>query len=62
MTGDEFKRRLADHGLTQAQAADKLGVGLRTVARWATGETPVPLWVDRLLGCWDRMIEVGLAP
>lgn len=34
---------------TQADVADALGVDVRTVRRWLTGETTVPAWTDRLI-------------
>jgi hypothetical protein len=32
-------------GLTQAEAAARLGVALRTYARWEAGRGPIPRWI-----------------
>lgn len=41
MTPEAFKALLKRHGLSYAQAAERLDVTRRTVIRWATGATPI---------------------
>lgn len=41
MSPAAFRALLAAAGLTQAQAADRLGVHLNTVSRWARGRTNI---------------------
>lgn len=48
MKSTEFRRLLADLGLTQEQAATMLGVSLRSTNGWANGK-PIPLAVGELM-------------
>ena len=41
MTPDAFRELLATKQLTQAVAAEKLGVSRRTVIRWCAGDTRI---------------------
>jgi len=42
MTPAQFKNAIARLGLKQAEAAKFLGVGLRTVEHWVTGDRRIP--------------------
>lgn len=59
MTANQFRTAIAALGLTQAGAAEFLGVSLRTSQGWALGEYPVPLAVARLL---RLMVKMKLSP
>jgi transcriptional regulator with XRE-family HTH domain len=48
MTGNQFRRALADLGLTQEAAAELLGLGERTVTGYAGGR-PIPVPVAILI-------------
>ena len=48
MTGEEFKRALADLGWKQADLARKTGTHRNTVSGWAADGAP--LWVSEYLG------------
>lgn len=52
MSPDELKRRLAELGLSQSEAARRMGVNLRSLQRWIAGETDVPAMAVALLDCW----------
>ena len=49
MTPDQYKDIILSLGLTQAQAAAILGVNERTSRRYALGESPIPVTVEKLL-------------
>jgi len=49
MTATDLKRTLKDLGWTQAQLAERLGVDLATVSRWANGHLPVPQYAVAFL-------------
>lgn len=50
MTAAQFRRALLELGLdTQEDAARVLGISRRTVIRHFADETPVPLYVQRLI-------------
>lgn len=55
MTGDEMRAWRQRHGLTQAQAADVLGVTPECVAGWERGRFAVGAGAGRLCDCWDVM-------
>jgi transcriptional regulator with XRE-family HTH domain len=42
MTKKEFKRLRKSIGYTQARLADEMGLFIRTVSRWETGEVVIP--------------------
>ena len=42
----EIRRRL---GLTQTELAARLGVNIRTIIRWESGETPISLMAELAL-------------
>lgn len=42
MSADEFRKVIADLGMTQVEAAAALEVDARTVRRWALGERAIP--------------------
>lgn len=41
MNLEELRKLRADHNLTQAQLAARMGVSARTLSRWESGETPI---------------------
>lgn len=41
-SAEDFRKAIADLGLTQVEAAEVLEVDTRTVRRWALGERAVP--------------------
>jgi transcriptional regulator with XRE-family HTH domain len=42
MKGSEFAKMRRQAGFTQAQIAREIGVTIRSLTRWETGETPIP--------------------
>ena len=54
MTPDELREARARLGLTQAQLAEWLAVGLRTVKGWESGRSPVPKAVELALKCREK--------
>jgi DNA-binding XRE family transcriptional regulator len=58
MTAKQYRDALAKLGLTQGQAADFLGVSLRTSNAYANGE-PIPEAVAKLL---RLMVRLNLEP
>jgi len=59
MNARDFDFHIASLGFDQGQAADFLGVTLRTVHNWVHGERPVPKAVAMLL---RLMIKYRLKP
>ena len=61
MNPDDFRRYRKTLDLTQKELAEVLEVGIRTVQRWETGETPIPgpagLCVDIMSLCCTVEIE-----
>ena len=49
MTSNDLKHALKSLGWTQTHLADRLGVDLATVSRWANGHLPVPQYVAAFL-------------
>lgn len=49
MTAADLKHALKSLGWTQAYLADRLGVDLATVSRWANGHLPVPQYASAFL-------------
>ena len=41
MTGQELRELIQRAGMTQAEAAERIGVHLRTLLRWLSGETKI---------------------
>jgi DNA-binding transcriptional regulator YiaG len=54
MTGREFEKLRESLGVTQAALADLLDVEARTVRRWASGASDVPLAVALLMTFWGK--------
>ena len=54
MTPEQFTRLRNGLGLTQAQAAERLGVHRVTVARWEAGMRAIPEPTARL---WTRIAQ-----
>jgi plasmid maintenance system antidote protein VapI len=48
MTGKQYRKALAELGLTLTSAAEMFGVARKTSNRWAAGTTPVP-WSTAVL-------------
>jgi hypothetical protein len=62
MKAKRFNELVSRLGLrTQAEAADVLGIGLRSFVRYANGQAPVPVSVRRLLLMLVRH-EPGIPP
>ena len=59
MTNDELNGHLSTLGLTQAEAAQLLGVSARTLRRWFEGEE-VPGPAQAALRAWRRLAERNL--
>lgn len=53
MTKTQFREALERLGLTQGQAAEALGLTIRTINGYANGE-PIPATVARLLAMYLR--------
>lgn len=58
MEADELREALRRLDLTQQEAADLLGVSLRSVQGWATGERSVPEPAARLVRTWIQRPDV----
>jgi len=54
MTDAQFRRALKALRLTRRALAERLRVNVRTVYRWASGESAVPEVVALLLVCWQE--------
>lgn len=50
MTKEEVKQIRLKNNLTQTQFGEKLGVTLRTVQKWESGQHPVSETVVKLIG------------
>lgn len=61
MTGQEVQEHLQTLGLTQAEAAQLLGVSTRTLSRWCTGGEAVPGPAEAALRAWRRLDKRVLA-
>lgn len=57
MTGTELKNSLRSLGWKQSQLAERLGVDLATVSRWANGHLPVPQYASAYLGLALKLRE-----
>jgi len=55
MTAAEFTAIKAKCGLSQSKLVKILGKSIRTISRYETGKTPIPLLVERFM----REIENG---
>jgi transcriptional regulator with XRE-family HTH domain len=51
VTSQQYRAALERLGWTQAEAAAELGVDARTSRRYALGECPIPLTVQKLIEC-----------
>lgn len=49
LDGDGLRRLLGRHGYTYAEAAVELGVGLRTLQAWISGERDIPATTRALI-------------
>ena len=58
VTADELREALAELGLNQTQAAERLDVSLRTVQNWCAGVHEVPGPVVVLIRTWLRHPEL----
>jgi DNA-binding transcriptional regulator YiaG len=58
VTPDELRAVLDDLGLSQLEAARRLGVSGRTVQAWAGGTNAVPGPAERLLRTWQAHPEL----
>ena len=52
MTKTQFRDALERLGLTQGQAAKRLGLTIRMVNNYANGRYPVPVLVEEVLHLW----------
>jgi len=61
MTAAQLRKLLDSHGVSQREAARKLGLNERTMRLYVSGDLPVPLVVElallRVLGEEDRAID-----
>src|ERR1700691_5215486 len=55
MTGQEVQEHLQALSLTQADAAQLLGISPRTMTRWCTGGEEVPGPAEAALRAWRRL-------
>lgn len=49
MKPSDLLKTLQSLKLTRAEFAELVGKSDRTVRRWLSGTSPIPIWVDRLL-------------
>jgi transcriptional regulator with XRE-family HTH domain len=54
MKGGELGKLLRDHGITQTEAARRLGVSSSTVSRWVIGDCGLPPHVVATIRAWRR--------
>jgi len=54
MTSAQLRTALKGLRLSRRQCAKRLRVNVRTVYRWASGESEVPETVALLMNCWLR--------
>jgi transcriptional regulator with XRE-family HTH domain len=59
MTNDEFRSALKSLGLRQRWLAQRLGLAVSTVNRWATGEAPVAPYVPFVLDLLRERREIA---
>jgi len=52
LTGKQLQAALERLGMTQAEAAKRLGVTDRTVRRWVAGDTRIPEAVTIVVRSW----------
>ena len=54
MSPQQFRQVLRQLGLSQVQAAKRLGVNPRTLRRWVAGDSRIPESVGLVLQLWLR--------
>ena len=54
MTPAQFRAALKALRLSRGQLAKRLRVNVRTVYRWASGDSEVPETVALLMNCWQE--------
>lgn len=54
MTDAQFRGALKRLKLSRGKLAKLLGINVRTVYRWASGESDVPEGIALLLDCWEH--------
>lgn len=52
MSRTELRRALRELGLSQSEAARRLGVQQSTMYRWLAGERKIPGPVEAAVKCW----------
>ncbi len=57
VTPSQFRRELADLGLSQSECARRMYVTISTVQRWISGESKIPGTAVACLECWTRQIK-----
>ena len=60
MTPAEFRAALTRLGLSQAEAARRIGVTSMAVAHWLAGRRPVPGYAVALVANWIKLRAGGL--
>jgi DNA-binding transcriptional regulator YiaG len=58
MDGNDIRLMYQGLGLLQSDAAALIGVDIRTLRRWDTGEAPIPEPARRLLRLMERSPQV----
>lgn len=51
----DFRAMLDRHGISQSECARRFGIPLRTVQRWATGESTCPDYTLRMI---DELLTI----
>jgi transcriptional regulator with XRE-family HTH domain len=59
MTPQQYLDAIERLGLSQRSAGEFLGVNERTSRRWVSGQSPVPISVEKLL---RLMLKLGIDP
>lgn len=62
MTGDELAAAIDQFGISRERAADRLGIGVRSLYRYLAGERAVPRPVEKQMRLQQeirRMVERG---
>lgn len=55
MSEDEYRSVLTRLGLTQGEAAERLGITIKTSGNYANGRNTVPLATAKLLRLWAQL-------
>jgi len=55
----KFKARRISCKKTQKEISELLCVNQSQISRWERGFQPIPLWVEKYMGCLDEVKEMS---